>query len=341
MDKSVEFLYLSQEDVIEAGGLDIEAVIDAEVKAYSMLDRGEAKDPVAPQIHFEDDQAKRIMAIHPSWLAGDINVAGMKLGARAPENPQERGLPSITSLIELIDPMTGHPTAVMDGTFITALRTGATTGVALRFLGRDDYKTVGLLGAGVMARAQAMAIASELDDLDDVRMYDIYKDKAEAWVEEMKPMTGMPLRVVDSAEEAIRGADLVAPTTLVSVRDSYIQPEWIKPGALLANISDNDYTFETVQKTDKIVIDGPKQFTIPVTLGEMVKADLLDPDDTYRIGAVINGNAPGRESHDEIIFFSALGMGIHDLMVAQLVLERAKEQGIGQTLTLWEEPYWV
>jgi ornithine cyclodeaminase len=341
MDKSVEFLYLSQEDVIEAGGLDIEAVIDAEVKAYSMLDRGEAKDPVAPQIHFQDDQAKRIMAIHPSWLAGDINVAGMKLGARAPKNPRERGLPSITSLIELIDPMTGHPTAVMDGTFITAMRTGATTGVALRYLGRDDYKTVALLGAGVMARAQAMAIASELDDLEDVRMYDIYKDKAEAWVEEMKPITGMPLRVVDSAEEAIRDADLVAPTTLVSVRDSYIQPEWIKPGALLANISDNDYTFEAVQKTDKIVIDGPKQFTIPVTLGEMVKAGLLDPDDTYRIGAVINGNAPDRESDDEIIFFSALGMGIHDLMVAQLVLERAKEQGIGTTLTLWEEPYWV
>jgi ornithine cyclodeaminase len=341
MDKSVEFLYLSQEDVIEAGGLDIEAVIDAEVKAYSMLDRGEAKDPVAPQIHFQDDQAKRIMAIHPSWLAGDINVAGMKLGARAPKNPRERGLPSITSLIELIDPMTGHPTAVMDGTFITAMRTGATTGVALRYLGRDDYKTVALLGAGVMARAQAMAIASELDDLEDVRMYDIYKDKAEAWVEEMKPITGIPLRVVDSAEEAIRDADLVAPTTLVSVRDSYIQPEWIKPGALLANISDNDYTFEAVQKTDKIVIDGPKQFTIPVTLGEMVKAGLLDPDDTYRIGAVINGNAPDRESDDEIIFFSALGMGIHDLMVAQLVLERAKEQGIGTTLTLWEEPYWV
>lgn len=341
MDKSVEFLYLSQEDVIEAGGLDIEAVIDAEVKAYSMLDRGEAKDPVAPQIHFQDDQAKRIMAIHPSWLAGDINVAGMKLGARAPKNPRERGLPSITSLIELIDPMTGHPTAVMDGTFITAMRTGATTGVALRYLGRDDYKTVALLGAGVMARAQAMAIASELDDLEDVRMYDIYKDKAEAWVEEMKPITGMPLRVVDSAEEAIRDADLVAPTTLVSVRDSYIQPEWIKPGALLANISDNDYTFEAVQKTDKIVIDGPKQFTIPVTLGEMVKAGLLDPDDTYRIGAVINGNAPDRESDDEIIFFSALGMGIHDLMVAQLVLERAKEQGLGITLTLWEEPYWV
>jgi ornithine cyclodeaminase/alanine dehydrogenase-like protein (mu-crystallin family) len=167
MKKSVELLFLSQEDVIAAGGMDIKSVVDAEVKAYSMLGKGEAQDPVAPQIHFEHDQAKRIMAIHPSWLAGDINVAGMKLGARAPENPKKYGLPSITSLIELINPMTGHPFCVMDGTFLTAMRTGATTGVALRYLGRKDYEVVALLGAGVMGRAQAMAIASELKNVKD------------------------------------------------------------------------------------------------------------------------------------------------------------------------------
>ena len=82
---------------------------------------------------------------------------------------------------------------------------------------------------------------------------------------------------------------------------------------MLANISDNDYTFGAVQKASKIVIDGPKQFGIPVTLGEMVKAGLLKPEETLRIGAVINGNAPGRENDEEVIFFSALGMGIHDL----------------------------
>lgn len=341
MSKSVEMLYLSQEDVVAAYGSDIEAVIDAEVKAYSMLDKGEAKDPVAPQIHFEDDQAKRIMAIHPSWLGGDINVAGMKLGARAPDNPKELGLPSITSLIELIDPMTGHPFCVMDGTYLTALRTGATTGVALRYLGKKDYESIALLGAGVMARAQAMAIASELKGIKDIRLYDIYPEKAEAWAEEMSEMIGYPIRVVGNAEECIRDADLIAPTTLVSVRDSYIQADWIKPGALCANISDNDYTFGAVQKCDKIVIDGMKQFTIPVTLGEMAKEGLLDPEETFRIGAVINGDAPGREHDDEIIFFSALGMGIHDLMVGYTAYKRAKEKGLGTELTLWKEPYWV
>jgi len=341
MKTSVELLFLSLEDIIAAGGMDIKAVIDSEVKAYSMLDKGEAEDPVAPQIHFEHDQSKRIMAVHPSWLGGDVNVAGMKLGARAPENPKKLGLPSITSVIELIDPMTGHPFCIMDGTFLTALRTGATTGVALRYLGRKDYKEVALLGAGVMGKGQAMAIASELKNVQDARLFDIYPEKAEAWAEEIKTLTGLPIRVVKSAEEAIRGADLVAPTTLVSVKQAYIQPDWLKPGALCTNISDNDYTFAAVQKCSKVVIDGMKQFTIPVTLGEMAKAGLIDPQKCLRIGAVVNGNAPGRENVDEIIFFSALGMGIHDLMVGYIVYQKAKAKGIGTPLKLWEKPYWV
>lgn len=341
MSKAVELLFLSQEDILAAGGMDIKSVIDAEVKAYSMLDAGQAADPVAPQIHFEDDQAKRIMAIHPSWLGGDINVAGMKLGARSPDNPRTLGLPSITSLIELINPMTGHPFAVMDGTFLTALRTGATTGVALRYLSKPDYEVVALLGAGVMGRAQAMAIAAELKNVKDARLYDIHRDKAEAWADDMKKITGLPIRVVNSSEEAVRDADLIAPTTLVSVRDSYIKADWIKPGALCTNISDNDYTFEAVLKCSKIVIDGMKQFTIPVTLGEMAKKGLIKPEETLRIGAVINGKAPKREKADEIIFFSALGMGIHDLMVGYIMYQKAKEKGIGTKLKLWEKPYWI
>ena len=211
----------------------------------------------------------------------------------------------------------------------------------MRYLGKKDYETVALLGAGVMGRAQAMAIESELKNVKDVRLFDLYKDKAEAWAEEMEEITGLPIRVVGSAEECIRDADLVAPTTLVSIRDSYIQADWIKPGALLTNISDNDYTFEAVQKCDKVVIDGLKQFTIPVTLGEMAKAGKLKSDDALRIGAVINGNAPGRERDDEIIFFSALGMGIHDLMVGYTTYQSAKEKGLGTKLSLWKEPYWV
>lgn len=113
MDKSAKLLWLSQEDVIATGVLDegIGHIIDAEVKAYSLIANGEGADPVAPQVHFQGDQAGNIFAIHPAWVAGDVNVAGMKLGARAPEN-RKVGMPSITSIVEMINPENGRRSAL-------------------------------------------------------------------------------------------------------------------------------------------------------------------------------------------------------------------------------------
>lgn len=341
MSKPVELLFLSQEDVVAAGGMDIGTTIDALVKVYKLLGEGKAQDPVCPQIQYDNDQSKRFQAVHPAWLAGDVNVTGMKVGCRMPDNPKTIGYPTLTAVTILTDPVSGHPFAIMDASFLTAMRTGGTTGVALRYLGRKDYKSAALVGAGNMQRAQLMAIAHEAPELEDVRVYEIDADRAARWVKEMTELTGLHMRLVQSAEEAIRGADVIAPATVVSVRDSYIQPEWIKPGALCANVSDNDYTFAAVQKADKIVYDGHKQFGIPVTLGEMVKAGLLDPEkDAVPISDVVIGKAPGREKDDEIIFFSALGMGLYDLMVGYETYKKAKANGIGTPLKLWDNPQW-
>ena len=342
MNKPIKLLFLSQEDVIAAGGMDIKMIIEALVKVYSLLGQGKAQDPVCPQIQYDNDQSKRFQAIHPAWLEGDVNVTGMKVGCRMPDNPKTIGYPTITAVTILTDPVSGHPFAIMDASFLTAMRTGGTTGVAVRYLGRKDSKSVAIVGAGVVQRAQVMAIAAETTNLEDVRVYDLYKDKAVKWVDGMKELTRLPMRVVDSAEEAIRDADIIAPATIISVRDSYIQADWIKAGALCANVSDNDYTFEAVKKADKIVYDGHKQFGIPVTLGEMVKTGLLDPErDATPMGDVVIGKAPGREHDAEIIFFSALGMGVYDLMVANEVYKKAKEMGIGTPLKLWDDPYWT
>ncbi len=341
MKKSVRILFLSQEDVIATGALDdIGSIIDAEITAYSMLDKGLGQDPVAPQIHFHGEQHGNIFAIHPAWVGGEINVAGMKLGARAPEN-RDKGLPSITSIVEIIDPETGHPFCIGDGTLMTAYRTGATTGVAAKYFARPDSEVVGLVGASVMGRPQIMAICHVLKNIKEIRLYDIVREKSEAFVAEMEPVIGKKITIVDSAEAALKDADVIAPTTLVSVANAYIKPEWIKPGAFCSNISDNDYTFDAIKKMDKICIDSPKQFGIPVTLGTMVEKGMLDPAQTSQIGAVINGKAPGRERDDEICLFSSIGMGATDLIVMNTVYKVAREKGIGTELALWNSPKWV
>lgn len=342
MDKSAKLLWLSQEDVIATGVLDegIGHIIDAEVKAYSLIANGEGADPVAPQVHFQGDQAGNIFAIHPAWVAGDVNVAGMKLGARAPEN-RKVGMPSITSIVEMINPENGRPFCIGDSTLMTAYRTGATTGVGARYFARKDSEVVGLCGASVMGRPQIMAICHELKNIKEIRLYDLYQEKAEAFKAEMEPIIGKTITVVDSAEKALKDADVIAPTTLVSAKNAYIKPEWLKPGAFCANISDNDYTFDAVRKMDRICYDSKKQFGIPVTMGLMKDAGLLNPDDCVQIGDVINGKAPARQNDKEICLFTSIGMGITDLIVMKRIYDVAVEKGIGTELTLWNSPKWA
>lgn len=341
MDKSVKILFLSQEDVAATGVLnDIGMIIDSEIVAYSMYDKGLAQDPVAPQIHFQGEQHGNIFAIHPAFIGGDVNIAGMKLGARAPHN-REHGMPSITSLVEIIDPDTGHPFVLADGTLMTAYRTGATTAVGAKYFARTDSEVVGLVGASVMGRPQIMAICNVLKNIKEIRLFDINRAKSEAFAAEMEPVINKKITIVDSAEAALKDADVIAPTTLVSVADAYIKPEWIKPGAYCSNISDNDYTFDAVKKMDKICIDSEKQFGIPVTMGKMIELGLLKKENTCKIGAVINGKVPGRENDKEICMFSSIGMGITDLIVTNTIYKVAKAKGIGTELALWNNPKWA
>lgn len=210
-----------------------------------------------------------------------------------------------------------------------------------KYLARSNSRVAAVIGAGVMAKAQVLALLTALPFLEEVRTFDVIKEKAETFAAEIRERSGTRARAVCSAQEAILEADVVAPATTVSLADAYIRPEWIKPGAFLANISDNDYTFEAVLRADKIVIDGPKQFTIPVTMGEMKRLGLLDGKRIVTIGQIINGTEVGRSREDEICFFSAMGLGVHDVICAHRIVEKARDNNKGQCLKLWESPFWL
>jgi ornithine cyclodeaminase len=158
----------------------------------------------------------------------------------------------------------------------------------------------------------------------------------------MSERLGLEIQVVDSAQAAVEGADVIAPATNVGRDDRYIQAEWIKEGAYLANLSVNDYTFDAVLACDKVVVDNKKQFELPETiLADMVAEGLVNPGDIVELGAIVNGKKLGRTRDDERIFFSPLGMGIEDLINAHRVYQEARRRGIGQELELWHEPLWT
>jgi ornithine cyclodeaminase len=137
MSRSVGFIYLQQEDTIACGGLDMPRIIEAVESVYALHERGECIEPEAPLIAWAGPEGKRILT-HPAWVGGDVNVAGIKWIPSNPENPRKRGMPRASAIIILNDDETGYPLAVMDGTIISAARTGAATGVGAKYLAKRD-----------------------------------------------------------------------------------------------------------------------------------------------------------------------------------------------------------
>src|SRR3990170_4246442 len=142
---SAEFLFLSQEDVLDCGGFDFPLVIDQITKAYALLEQGDALNPLGDQINLGEGSGRSFISIHMGWLGSDENVAGVKIVSRFPRNPFDRNLSSLVALIVLVDPDTGLSRALLDGTLITAVRTGATTAVGAKYLARRDSETLAVI----------------------------------------------------------------------------------------------------------------------------------------------------------------------------------------------------
>ncbi len=341
MSRAVTFLYLTQEQVIECGGLDMPATMAAVETVFRMLDEGECIEPQAPLIHWNGIEGRRV-SMHPAYIGGDIQVVGIKWIPSNPENPIKRNMPRANAIIILNDPETGFPLAVMDGTVISAMRTGAVAGVGAKHLARKDARVAGLIGAGVINRTQLTAIREALPGLQEVRLFDISPQKAQAFAEEMAPKLGLDIKLVDSARAAVAGADVIAPATNAGPADRYIQPAWIKEGALMINLSVNDYTPDAVLASDRIIVDNKKQLKLPTAiLTDMVAEGMLSPDDIIELGPIVNGKTRGRLHDRERIFFSPLGMGIEDIINAHRVYLEARRRGVGQELALWQNPIWT
>jgi ornithine cyclodeaminase len=341
MSRALKFLYLTQEQVIECGGLDMVQTMAAVEKVFRLLDEGECIEPQAPIIKWNGLHGRRI-SMHPAFIGGDVQVAGIKWIPSNPENPIKRNMPRSNGITILNDPETGFPLAIMDGTAISAMRTGAVVGVGAKYLAWPDAEVAGLIGAGVINRTQLTALHAALKHLRMVRLFDLVPEKAHAYAEEMGERLGLEIKVVDSAQAAVEGADVVAPATNVGQGERYIQAEWIKAGAYLANLSVNDYTFGAVRACDRIVVDSKKQLQMEeAVLTDMVAEGLVNPDEIVELGAIVNGKQPGRTRDDERVFFSPLGMGIEDLINAHREYLEARRRGIGQELELWHEPVWT
>ena len=343
MSRSVKFLYLQQEDVIACGGLDMPEVIAALEKAYALHEQGQCIEAEAPLISWNGPQGRRILA-HPAWVGGEINMAGIKWIPSNPENPRKRGMPRASAIIILNDPETGYPLAVMDGTIVSAARTGAATGVGAKYLARRDSEKVAIIGAGPISRPQIMALHVVLPALKEVSIFDLDSGRAQKLADEMQRLYNRTnFTVAPSAEASVRGADVVVTVTSgVSLDRAYLEASWLKEGVLVSTVAANDSKIEVVVQADKLVLTNMEELDNPIWLaGLAVDKGLRSREEFASMGSIIIGQNPGRRNDRERIFYNPGGMGIEDVVAAYRVYRNAQDRGMGIELELWHEPLWT
>jgi alanine dehydrogenase len=269
---------------------------------------------------------KGYMNAMPAYL-GDADIAGIKWAGGFQEN-WKTGLPFITAMILLINPKNGVFVAVMDGAYITALRTGAASAVCAKYLARKDSSVLGIIGAGVQGRTHLRALL-HLFKLKDVRVIDVKEGVAEAYAREMKVETGLKILPKKSYREVVDGADIIC--TVTTGDEPMVRKEWLKKGSLVISAgSYQELDPKVVLSSNKIVVDSWDQTSHRGELARLVEAGKLGEKNIHaEIGEILAGKKKGREREGEDILAIPIGLGSLDIGCAFEVYRRALERKVG------------
>jgi ornithine cyclodeaminase/alanine dehydrogenase-like protein (mu-crystallin family) len=319
-------LILGHDDVVSA--LSPEECAEAMAEVLAARARGEALMPLRTAIPF--DGAAGFMAVMPAWRGGADPMFSLKSLCIMPGNPR-RGLDSHQGTVTLFDGETGVPRAILDASAVTAVRTAAVSAVATRLLAREDARVLSILGAGVQGRSHLRALAA-VRDFDEVRVY-------APSVEHARAVANGQATVASSAEEAVRGADVVVLAT--SSSEPVISRDWLAPGAHVNAIgssvpSARELDVETLVAS-ALFCDSREslrheagEFRLAVAQGAIAGEEHVRAE----LGEVLAGMADGRRSDEELTVFRSLGLAVEDLAAAERAVRRARSLGLGTEVEL-------
>jgi N-[(2S)-2-amino-2-carboxyethyl]-L-glutamate dehydrogenase len=338
MTSKTEFIYLSQEEV-RATGLDMAMAIPIVEKVLALHDEGKVNLPSKVILDLNERERGRINAM-PAHIGGDIEICGMKWIAGFPPNPVKHGIPRAHALIILNDSWTGVPLAIMDGTYISAIRTGAVTGVGAKYLANPESEVVGLIGCGVQARTQIMAMKAAIPSVRLLKAYDLREETSKQFAQWASRELGIEAESVGSAREAVVDSDMIATVTVAN--EPIVKDAWLKKGSFFSHVGSYQEEEEAVIfNADKVVVDLWHEVLHRGTplLAKLYSEGKIKDERIYaNIGEIIRGKKPGRTNREERIFFSPLGLGSEDVAVASFVYKEAKKKGLGTVLKLWDTP---
>lgn len=338
-----EFLFLTQEDVIAAGALDMGAAQDDVELTYKLFASGEVNQPHKPVFRFDNPETgekQQYLAVSmPVYVGGSVNRIGHKWAAESMSNAKRGDLPMGIDIILLHDLDHAIPHAIMEAGLITAMRTSAVAGVGAKTLANPDSKVAGLVGAGVIGRTMIMSLTTAMAKLEEIRLFDLNRKRAEDLAKEFEGK--ITVKVVDSVEEAFKNADII--TTQTTARKPFVKDEWIPKGSYYAHMSTTEAENAAFLNTDCLVVDNWETLKtwdfFPPT--QLCKEGKIKDENVTDIGKILIGEKTGRTSRDQRILFANLGMGCLDITIAERIYQSAKAKGLGQKIALWEKPLWI
>ena len=320
----VDALEITREDAIAA----VEAVVAAHGRGETVFE---------PRTHLVPDNGGighfNVLRGHVATL-GEHGVSGVKVVGDFVPN-YTRGLPSELALMTLYDPTTGVPLAVLDATLITEMRTGAMTAVGARYLARPDARILGHVGARGTAFANVTMLDS-LFELDEIRVTSRRPESREAFGEQLRAVTGTPVRVVDTADEAFDGADILVEASRLETPQTLLRTAAVRPGAFVVPYGTvSAVELDLLDVMDKVVVDDWREARSGRfgALRAHVDTGRLSEQTLYaEFGEIVSGAKPGRERPDERILFWHRGLSILDVALAHLILSRAEATDTGTML---------
>lgn len=327
-------LVLSHDEVTAL--LNVDALIDALAPAMADLSAGRASVPervgaVIPEVD------GRLLAM-PGYVPSQRSLV-TKLVSLFPRNAGS-ALPTHQAVIVVFDPATGEPAALLDGTVITAVRTGACSALSARLLARADASVLAILGTGVQARSHARAV-SRVRPVREIRIAGRSPLRADALAAELQKELDVEVRAATSYREAMDGAHIVCATTHPG--DPVVRREWLHPGTHVTSVGWSPAGREVDDATvaDALICVESRRMVLAAgsaagspDLTEPLRDGLITSDQLTEIGELVTGTRPGRTSPEQVTLYKSVGVAVQDATAATLVLAAAREAGAGQHLSI-------
>lgn len=299
---------------------DARRALESQRAAFTALATGRA---VLPARLLLPGQAESAAFCYAARLAPDAPAVS-KFGSVNPGNA-ERGLAAVSAVITVLDPETGRPQAIMDGTEVTTLRTAAASALAAQTLA-GRVSVLAVIGSGVQAAAHLAALAEVLP-ADEVRLFSRNAETAARLAERA---AGPPIRVCASAEEAVAGADLIV--TATTSAEPVLQADWVAEGATVLSVGSfapdrHELDQQLLRRCARIVVDDRAtalEHAGPIVTG--VASGELDPDSVLELGTILTDPGRWRRDPADIVHYNSVGVGIQDAAAAAAITEAAADR---------------